>query len=86
MAPLGGPTRGNIMSNYKEIVSKYLDRIRDDIQSVADNIQTDYQYDMVSNQQLRPDYRICLIIDTNRIVSRLNRLCEDITKLSDSVE
>ena len=74
------------MSNYKEIVSKYLDRIRDDIQSVADNIQTDYQYDMVSNQQLRPDYRICLIIDTNRIVSRLNRLCEDITKLSDSVE
>jgi hypothetical protein len=74
------------MSNYKEIVSKYLDRIRDDIQSVADNIQTDYQYDMVSNQQLRPDYRICLIMDTNRIVSRLNRLCEDITKLSDSVE
>lgn len=74
------------MSNYKEIVSKYLDRIRDDIQSVADNIQTDYQYDMVSNQQLRPDYRICLVMDTNRIVSRLNRLCEDITKLSDSVE
>ena len=74
------------MSNYKEIVSKYLERIRDDIQSVADNIQTDYEYDMVSNQQLRPDYRICLIMDTNRIVSRLNRLCEDITKLSDSVE
>ena len=74
------------MSNYKEIVSKYLDRIRDDIQSVADNIQTDYQYDMVSNQQLRPDYRICLIMDTNRIVSRLNRLCSDIDQLSDSVE
>jgi hypothetical protein len=74
------------MSNYKEIVSKYLDRIRDDIESVTDKIQSDYQYDMVSNQQLRPDYRICLIMDTNRIVSRLNRLCEDITKLSDSVE
>jgi hypothetical protein len=74
------------VSNYKEIVSKYLDRIRDDIESVTDKIQSDYQYDMVSNQQLRPDYRICLIMDTNRIVSRLNRLCEDITKLSDSVE
>ena len=74
------------MSNYKEIVSKYLYNIRDDIKSVADNIQTDYQYDMVSNQQLRPDYRICLIMDTNKIVSRLNRLCSDIDQLSDSVE
>jgi hypothetical protein len=73
-------------TQYKDIVKKYLDRIRDDIQSVADNIQTDYQYDMVSNQQLRPDYRICLIMDTNRIVSRLNRLCSSIDQLSDSVE
>lgn len=73
-------------TQFQDIVKKYLNRIRDDIQSVADNIQTDYQYDMVSNQQLRPDYRICLIMDTNRIVSRLNRLCSDIDQLSDSVE
>jgi hypothetical protein len=74
------------MSNYKEIVSKYLDNIRDDIESMANKIQTDYQYDMVCNDQLRPDYRICLIMDTNRIASRLYRLCEDITKLSHNVE
>ena len=33
-------------TQFQDLVEAYLNRIRYDIKSVADNIQTDYQYDI----------------------------------------
>ena len=56
----------------------YLLRVSDDIRMVIEKIQTDYQYDIVCNDKLRPDYRIGLIMDTNRIGRRLQKLVDEI--------
>ena len=49
-------------------------------------IDTDYQYAIVSDSRLRPDYRVRLILETTRIRSSIFRLWDNIEKYSNDLE
>ena len=71
--------------SFKMICVSYLSRMVADIESVEDKI-SEARFEMISDSRLRPDYRLALVMDTEKILARMRRLCRDIDKLSNNIE
>ena len=70
----------------RDIAKLYLELIQNDLRDIMDKIDTDYQYAIVSDNRLRPDYRVKLILDTTKIKSSIFRIWDTIEKYSNNVE
>lgn len=70
----------------KEITKLYLELIQNDLRDIMDKIDTDYQYAIVSDLRLRPDYRVKLILQTTKFRSSIYRLWDNIEQYSNSIE
>ena len=70
----------------KEITKLYLELIQNDLRDVMDKIDGDYQYAIVSDLRLRPDYRVKLILQTTKFRSSILRLWDNIEQYSNSIE
>jgi|688.fasta_scaffold178344_2 hypothetical protein len=70
----------------RDIAKLYLELIQNDLRDIMDKIDTDYQYAIVSDNRLRPDYRVKLILDTTKIKSSMFRIWDTIEKYSNNVE
>lgn len=70
----------------KEITKLYLELIQNDLRDIMDKIDTDYQYAIVSDLRLRPDYRVKLILQTAKFRSSIYRLWDNIEQYSNSIE
>jgi hypothetical protein len=72
--------------DIKDISKLYLELIQNDLRDIMDKIDGDYQYAIVSDLRLRPDYRVKLILETTKIRSSMFRLWDNIEKYSNSIE
>ena len=70
----------------RDIAKLYLELIQNDLRDIMDKIDTDYQYAIVSDNRLRPDYRVKLILYTTKIKSSMFRIWDTIEKYSNNVE
>ena len=70
----------------KEITKLYLELIQNDLRDVMDKIDGDYQYAIVSDLRLRPDYRVKLILQTTKFRSSIFRLWDNIEQYSNSID
>ena len=70
----------------RDIAKLYLELIQNDLRDIMDKIDTDYQYAIFSDNRLRPDYRVKLILDTTKIKSSIFRIWDTIEKYSNNVE
>ncbi len=73
-------------TQFKDISKLHLELIQNDLRDIMVKIDTDYQYAIVSDSRLRPDYRVRLILETTRIRSSIFRLWDNIEKYSNSLE
>ena len=72
--------------DFKDISKLYLELIQNDLRDIMVKIDTDYQYAIVSDSRLRPDYRVRLILETTKIRSSMFRLWDNIEKYSNNLE
>jgi hypothetical protein len=70
----------------KEITKLYLELIQNDLRDIMDKIDSDYQYAIVSDLRLRPDYRVKLILQTTKFRASIFRLWDNIEQYSNSIE
>ena len=70
----------------KDITKLYLELIQNDLRDVMDKIDGDYQYAIVSDLRLRPDYRVKLILQTAKFRASIFRLWDNIEQYSNSIE
>ena len=70
----------------RDIAKLYLELIQNDLRDIMDKIDTDYQYAIVSDMRLKPNYRVKLILDTTKIKSSIFRIWDTIEKYSNNVE
>lgn len=70
----------------RDISKLYLELIQNDLRDVMDKIDSDYQYAIVSDMRLKPNYRVKLILDTTKIRSSIFRLWDNIEKYSNNLE
>ena len=70
----------------RDIAKLYLELIQNDLRDIMDKIDTDYKYAIVSDNRLRPDYRVKLILDTARMKASILRLWNSIDQYSNNVE
>lgn len=70
----------------RDISKLYLELIQNDLRDVMDKIDGDYQYAIVSDLRLRPDYRVKLILQTTKFRSSILRLWDNIEQYSNSIE
>lgn len=73
-------------TQFKDISKLHLELIQNDLRDIMVKIDTDYQYAIVSDSRLRPDYRVRLILETTRIRSSIFRLWDNIEKYSNNLE
>ena len=73
-------------TQFKDISKLHLELIQNDLRDIMVKIDTDYQYAIVSDSRLRPDYRVRLILETTRIRSSIFRLWDNIEKYSNGLE
>ena len=73
-------------TQFKDISKLHLELIQNDLRDIMVKIDTDYQYAIVSDSRLRPDYRVRLILETTRIRSSIFRLWDNIEKYSNDLE
>ena len=72
--------------DFKDISKLYLELIQNDLRDVMDKIDGDYQYAIVSDSRLRPDYRVKLILRTTKFRDSILRLWNHIEDYSNSIE
>ena len=70
----------------RDIAKLYLELIQNDLRDIMDKIDTDYQYAIVSDNRLRPDYRVKLILRTTKFRDSILRLWNHIEDYSNSIE
>lgn len=70
----------------RDITKLYLELIQNDLRDVMDKIDGDYQYAIVSDLRLRPDYRVKLILQTTKFRSSILRLWDNIEQYSNSID
>lgn len=71
---------------HKDIAKLYLELIQNDLRDIMAKIDTDYQYAIVSDMRLRPDYRVNLILETTKFRISMFRLWDSIEKYSNSID
>ena len=72
--------------DHKDISKLYLELIQNDLRDIMDKIGGDYQFAIVSDMRLRPDYRVKLVLETTKIRSSMFRLWDSIEKYSNSLD
>lgn len=70
----------------KDIAGLYLELLQNDLRDVMDKIDSDYMYSMVSDLRLRPDYRVKLVLQTDKFRASILRLWNNIEDYSNSIE